>query len=921
MRRNRVVAAEAELTKRVRQWIARGGRPPAEPSVLIDCADKLLRSELSRSAKKALILARQLLSRAERLRWRDMAYVALRGVARAAHTGGDHRLARSSYVKARTIAVIMADRRGQAQIDRALADVHMYLNRYADAQAYARRAIKIFRALKSDADVVQTEVNLANLLHRQDRHRDAENLYRKAEAFFAQSDNPVAMARVAYNLGNTQVQLCSWEEASASYGRALEIYTEQKFDLDANDARYGLAYLELLSDRFATALGMLGECERKYREGGDLRGAALCVLDLTEAYLGLNLYAEARTSAKDALGRFGKLKLRYETAKATLFLAWACAGLQDYTEARRDAHKALRLFTAEENRGMAAAAQLLIAQLTRGDAPRRAALTEARRLFGRAQLPIWSMLCDLQILAGPDGRAAQRRLEGNRALRRVPHWSALYDSLRGDMELRKGRTSPARRHLQRAVATLEQARAGLPPLELRSAYLAGRTDPYSRLVALEAGRNPKAAVQWAERLKTAGLWTPSRTWTTLNPEAERLQAEWDALARQLSVTSRKLEIGRGSSRAAAAREDERRMRLLEARSGKILSRLEALRLEKCREKRSIEQLIEVVSARLPVVLWHAGEAELYAFVLRGNEVHAHVWPDGQARLALDLRRWRFLVERHMLEADAAVPSAAFDAERTFWAELGEWLWKPLDLGVGAGTDVLLIPTGQLFAVPFAALCVDDQWLGDRHRFTVAPSLRHYDAASRVTVASEAVEIFEAPDLGLPAVQSEVEALVGHLDRRNYTLHRPALRESLLNAPDARLWHFAGHARFRADNPFYSALQLADGPVFAADLRTRRVPVRLATLSACHSGGGATAPGEEFSGFVRSIMEMGARSVLAGLWPVADASTAFWMARFYGSWLAEGTSLSEAVRVAQAETRSRWSSPYHWAAFALFGAES
>ena len=68
------------------------------------------------------------------------------------------------------------------------------------------------------------------------------------------------------------------------------------------------------------------------------------------------------------------------------------------------------------------------------------------------------------------------------------------------------------------------------------------------------------------------------------------------------------------------------------------------------------------------------------------------------------------------------------------------------------------------------------------------------------------------------------------------------------------------------------------------------------------------------------MEMGARSVLAGLWPVADASTACWMTRFYGAWL-EGTSLPDAVRAAQAETRSQWPSPYHWAAFALFGDES
>lgn len=915
-----MVAAEAELTQQVKRWIARGGRPPAELPRLIECADKLLRRELSSSAKKALSLARQLSIRAKQLRSHDMAYVALRAVARAAHTGGDHALARKSYTQARRMADQMGDRRGRAQIDRALADVHMYLNRYSDAQAHARTAIRTFRALKSDADVAQTEVNLANLYHRQDRHEDAEKLYRKAETFFAAHDNPVAAARVAHNLGNTQVQLCAWEEARESYHRALNIYTEHEFDLDANDARYGLAYLELLSDRFATALHMLEECLRVYSGGGDPRGAALCVLDLAEAYLGLNLYTEARDAAREALRRFGKLKLRYETAKATLFLAWACAGLLDRAEAGRHARKAFRLFTSEQNRGMAAASQLLIAQLTRGETARRVALADARRRFDRAQLPIWSMLCDLEMLAGPNSRAARKRLEGNRALRRVPHWSALYDSLLGEMELRRGRSDLARRHLERAVNTLEQARAGLPPLELRTAYLAGRTDPYGRLVALETKRSPRAAAQWAERLKTAGLWTPSGSWTSQNPEARRLQAEWDGLAHQLAVTSRKLQGSGGTSRATAAREDERRMRRLESRSGKILARLETLGLEKSFEERAIGHLLETISSRLPAVLWHADQTDLYAFVLRDGDVRAHIWPDGQNRLAQDLRRWRFLLERHMLAPDSSAAPVAFDAERVFWNELGDWLWKPLDLSADDGGDILLVPTGQLFAIPFAALRVDDRWLGDIHQITVAPSLRHYDAACHLTAASDSVEIFEAPDLGLPAVRNEVEALIDHLGDQSYTLHSPALRESLLSAPAGKLWHFAGHARFRADNPFYSALQLADGPVFAADLRTRRVPVRLATLSACHSGGGATAPGEEFSGFVRSIMEMGARSVLAGLWPVADASTAFWMTRFYGSWLA-GAPLTKAVQTAQVETRSKWPSPYHWAAFALFGAEA
>jgi tetratricopeptide (TPR) repeat protein len=913
-----VVATETELKRSVERWIRRGGPPPAEPAELAAQADLLLRQTLTVSARRALDLSRRFEMLARALGSRELIYVAQRAVARAAHTGGDHRLARRTYLAARRTATAMGDRRGRAQIDRALVDLHLYLNRYADARKYARRAIETFRRLKSPSDVVQTEVNLANLYHRQDRHRDAAKLYRKAEAFFAGTGHAVGRARAAYNLGNTQVQLCEWEGAVESYQRALTIYTDEGFDLDANDARYGLAYIELLSDRFASALTMLEACEQRYREGGDPRGVALCKLDLSEAYLGLGLYSEAQITASDACRRFRALKLRYETARARLFLGRAHAGLQDVKGARLHARQALRMFRADGNRGMTAAALLLLAELTPGKRARPAAFREARRGFERAQLPIWSMLCDLQLFAASSGAAAGRRLEKSPALRRVPHWSALYDSIAGERALAGGRTEAARAHFERAASTLERARAALPPLELRTAYLAERTEPYSRLVALETPREPKVAVRWAERLKTAGLWAPSADWITRTPETERLQAEWEALSHRLAASARALQFGPG--RRAAGRDTELRMRQLERRSNRILARLETRRFAKSDPEESLSAIIASIAARLPVVVWHATGRDLYAFVLRGNDVRAHIWPDGITRLALDLRRWRFLLERHMLGAEHPGPPATFDAERAFWSGLGAWLWKPLEIDSSVGPDVLLVPTGALFALPFAALRVDDQWLGDRHRLSVTPSLRHYDAVRAQAAPSDGVEIFEAPHADLPAVRREVEALVGHLGERCYTLHRPAGRQALLNAPEARLWHFAGHARFRADNPFYSTLQLEDGPVFAADLRTRRVAVALATLSACHSGGGAATPGEEFSGLVRSVMEMGARSVIAGLWPVADASTAFWMSRFYARWLS-GASLGMAIQEAQAATRERWPSPYHWGAFALFGAES
>ena len=135
---------------------------------------------------------------------------------------------------------------------------------------------------------------------------------------------------------------------------------------------------------------------------------------------------------------------------------------------------------------------------------------------------------------------------------------------------------------------------------------------------------------------------------------------------------------------------------------------------------------------------------------------------------------------------------------------------------------------------------------------------------------------------------------------------------------ARLWHYAGHAHLRADNPFYSYLSLADGPLFAADFRLRKNRVNLVTLAACRSGEQVAMPGEESTGLVRSLLEMGARNIIAGHWPVADSSTSLWMTTFYKQLFA-GQRISYAVRKAALKVRERFPSAYHWAAFSIFGA--
>lgn len=69
---------------------------------------------------------------------------------------------------------------------------------------------------------------------------------------------------------------------------------------------------------------------------------------------------------------------------------------------------------------------------------------------------------------------------------------------------------------------------------------------------------------------------------------------------------------------------------------------------------------------------------------------------------------------------------------------------------------------------------------------------------------------------------------------------------------------------------------------------------------------------------RGFKQAGVASIMASMWNVNDESTSCLMQGFYKGWLA-GKSLHAAFAEAVQQVRSRYPSPYHWAAFVLIDA--
>ena len=116
-------------------------------------------------------------------------------------------------------------------------------------------------------------------------------------------------------------------------------------------------------------------------------------------------------------------------------------------------------------------------------------------------------------------------------------------------------------------------------------------------------------------------------------------------------------------------------------------------------------------------------------------------------------------------------------------------------------------------------------------------------------------------------------------------------------------HIASHFALRPGDPGASFLLLGAGAWTLADMKddsTLFSQVDLLALSACDTAsGGADGDGTEVDSLGSVAQGDGAKSVLASLWPVADASTRLLMEGFY-RWheTHPGVSKAEALRQAQ-----------------------
>ncbi|WDZ85820.1 CHAT domain-containing protein [Micromonospora cathayae] len=747
---------------------------------------------------------------------------------------------------------------------RALARMSLgYVLANAGRTTAALRAVTLALPELTGADAGRARMQRGVVLHYRGRFDEAVRDYDVAVEIAQREGDLLLEARARNNRGLLNAHRGSGREPDDDLHRAAVAFGRLGLDLAAADARWNSGIAAGQRGDVAGALRCFATVDAEYRRLAVPRPALL--LDRFELLLSVPLIDEAVEVAATAVTELRRRGMASDLAEALLARARAALLTGDLATATEAAAAARTRFRRQGRRTWATFARHveLRAGYARGD--RSPALLAAMvRTADQLDATGWPgpalttriEAARLATALGRTGRAAEllavaatSRRRGT-APRRAQGWYALALHRRLDGDL-----SGATRALRRGLAVLDGHRASLGATELRA-----HSGAYGHELAAEgldiAVRRgaPTRVLAWAERWRANAL----RMRAVSPPQDPALAAALAELRMVSAALEDALLTGHPAQplRRRQARLEQRIRELARGTPGDPAGPAGGL----------------PAPPRVPVLADALGTAILLELVAHGPRLRAVLVRDGRASLH-DLgplaeavrvaRLHRFGLRRLVTTGDSADARAGVAHAA---AALDGQLFGPVRPLLG-DRPLVIAPIGALHAVPWSGLptCAG-------RPVTVTPSATAWLRAAGRAVPVGPPVLVAGPRL--PAARTEVGQLGGVLSGSRSFTGADATADAVTGALNgAGLAHIAAHGRFRADNPLFSTLELADGPLTAYELERLTSPPGCVVLSACDAGRSGVRPGDEVMGFSAVLLALGTRSLIAAVLPVpADLTT-------------------------------------------------
>jgi CHAT domain-containing protein/tetratricopeptide (TPR) repeat protein len=778
--------------------------------------------------------------------------------------------------------VRLADRAGSATVA-ALGRMSLgYVLASAGHNLAALRAVTAALGELTGLDAGRARMQRGVVEHYRGRYDRAARDYTAAIEIAQHESDELLEARARNNRGLLAAYLGAGGNVDDDFDRAAVIFSKLGLDLAAADVRWNTGIAAAQRGHLPLALRVFAETDAEYRRLAVPRPALL--LDRLELVLSVPLVDEAARIAAAAVRELRQRGLASDLAEALLAQARVALLRGDPQTAQTIAGQARARLRRQGRRAWAAFARHveLRAQLQHGvrSAALLSAMTHTAAELDQVgwRAPALTIRIEAAQLARELGRPAQahelltvaaRARRGGTASLRVRGWYAQALARR-----LSGEDTAAATALRRGLAELDTYRAALGATELRAVSATpGQELAREGLdIALASGRAHQV-LAWAERWRAGAL----RLTPVLPPQDPALAAALTGL-RTISAELEQTLLAGNAVDSLARRQVhlEHQVLQLSRRVDGRASVANRISVPILAARLGVTVLVELVSHhdRLLAVVVRDGRATLH-------ELGAVSAAQHQLRLLLfGLRRLVTLTGSTSARAATEHAAARLDAQ----------LFDPLRERV-ADRPLVLVPTGALNAMPWSALptCA-------RRAVTVAPSAAVWlRACDRPRATGDAV-LVAGPRL--PAAQTECTSLAAILPGARVLLGEEASAGRVAAALDgAALAHVAAHGTFRADNPLFSTIELADGPLTAYELERLATPPGCVVLSTCDSGRSTVDAGDELLGFTAVLLGLGTRTLIASVLPVPAEATIALMLELHRQMVA-GTGPAEALAAAR-----------------------
>jgi CHAT domain-containing protein/Tfp pilus assembly protein PilF len=504
-----------------------------------------------------------------------------------------------------------------------------------------------------------------------------------------------------------------------------------------------------------------------------------------------------------------------------------------------------------------------------------------------------------------------------------------------------GQPTQAISNLERSIAIILEMRGGLKK-ENRQKFLQNNEGRAIALISLLIDQNqPEKAFEWANLATTADLadYTRLINARVSNPQLQQLIDQWKQRNEQIQFLYRQNDSKPSdqlSQQINALQEQNNKLaeEIRQFPEGAELFETKPTDIKLLRE--SIPEGTVVIQ---PILLTNVKNVPntVAIFILTKDQLSVIKKP-------IDPKEFDELVTSYRQQLQGLG-----DRDKEIAIKLYDILIRPVEDKIKAFSpkQLSIIATGKLRYIPFETLY--DQQTGE-YLIQKYPINYLTRLSSRSLKSNNVVESFDVTSIqnqtslqnqtflqkgifalgnpipqdpqNLPGTEEEVKNLAQMFPGSQVFLHNDATLEKFkIAASRFPILHLATHGCFQPQgckklNMEANTILFADQQFKIADAALLGLQnTQLLTLSACQTAIETNSNGEEIAGVAYIFERAGAKSIIATLWSVDDATTKDLMIQFYQN-MKQGMSKSEALRKAKISLINRH--PYYWSPFILIG---